>query len=159
MKSISKSISNASTIYLLLRCSTEKQTQVIKATHPISLTFFSNFLSFDSRVFIFFVFCILSNNRSSHRKCSVKKVFLEISQNSQENTCVSGLQLLLKKETLAQVLSCEFCEISKNTFLIEHLGTTDSLEKLNSISCGICLLFKSRHLGLFCKAIIQLFST
>ena len=28
---------------------------------------------------------------------------------------------LLKKETLAQVYSCEFCEISKNTFFIEHL--------------------------------------
>ena len=27
----------------------------------------------------------------------------------------------IKKETLAQVFSCEFCEISKNTFLIEHL--------------------------------------
>ena len=25
--------------------------------------------------------------KSSHRMCSVKKVFLEISQNSQENTC------------------------------------------------------------------------
>ena len=25
--------------------------------------------------------------RSSHRMCSVEKVFLEISQNSQENTC------------------------------------------------------------------------
>ena len=25
------------------------------------------------------------------------------------------------KETLAQVFSCEFCEISKNTFFIEHL--------------------------------------
>ena len=43
---------------------------------------------------------------------------------------------LLKKETLAQVFSCEFCEISKNTFLqntsgrlllfivIEHLRMT-----------------------------------
>ena len=28
---------------------------------------------------------------------------------------------LLKKETLAQVFSCEFCEISKKTFFIEHL--------------------------------------
>ena len=28
----------------------------------------------------------------------------------------SGLQLYLKKEALAQVLSCEFCEISKSTF-------------------------------------------
>ena len=58
------------------------------------------------------------------RKCSVKEVFLEISQNSQENTCtrVSFLIKLsegcnfIKKETLAQVFSCEFCEISKNTF-------------------------------------------
>ena len=45
------------------------------------------------------------------QRCSVKKVFLEISQNSQKNTCI-----FFNKETLAQVFSCEFCEISKNTF-------------------------------------------
>ena len=28
---------------------------------------------------------------------------------------------LIEKKTLAQVFSCEFCEISKNTFFIEHL--------------------------------------
>ena len=39
----------------------------------------------------------------------MEKVFLEISQNSQEN--ISGLQLY-QKETLPQLLSCEFCEIS-----------------------------------------------
>ena len=27
----------------------------------------------------------------------------------------------IKKETLAQVFPCEFCEISKNIFFIEHL--------------------------------------
>ena len=27
----------------------------------------------------------------------------------------------IKNEALAQVFSCEFCEISKNTFFIEHL--------------------------------------
>ena len=32
----------------------------------------------------------------------------------------------IKKETLAQAFSCEFCEISKNTFFIEHLWTTAS---------------------------------
>ena len=32
----------------------------------------------------------------------------------------------IKKDTLAQVLSCEFCEISKNTFFTEHLWTTAS---------------------------------
>ena len=79
-----------STVYLLLRWSKEKQT-----IHPISLIFFSNFLSFDFHVFIFFVFCISSSNSN----------------------------------------------------------------KLNSISCGICLSFKSRHLVVFCKIIIQLFPT
>ena len=61
--------------------------------------------------------------KSSHQRCSVKKVFLEISWNSQENTCARASFLIksctckfIKKETLAQVFSCEFCEISKNTF-------------------------------------------
>ena len=62
------------------------------------------------------------------QRCSVKKMFLEISQNSQENTCarVSFLIKLqtcncIKKETLAQVFSCEFCEILGTPFFIEHL--------------------------------------
>ena len=64
----------------------------IKTTHAIVLTSFSNFLSFSSCVFIFFVFCISSN-------------------------------------------------------------------KLDSVLCGICLLFKSGYLELFCKTTIQLSST
>ena len=40
-------------------------------------------------------------------------MFLEISQNSQEN---AEAYILIKKQTLAQVFSHEFCEISKNTF-------------------------------------------
>ena len=52
-------------------------------------------------------------------------VFLEILQNLQENICARASFLiklqaeacnLIKKENLAQVFSCEFCEISKNTF-------------------------------------------
>ena len=63
--------------------------------------------------------------RNSRPDVFCKKVFLEISQNSQKNTCarVSFLIKLqaqpcnvIKKETLAQVFSCEFCQISKNTF-------------------------------------------
>ena len=54
-----------------------------------------------------------------------KKVFLKFSQNSQENSCARASFLiklqaetcnLISKETLAQLLSCEFCEIFKNTF-------------------------------------------
>ena len=58
------------------------------------------------------------------QRCFVKKVFLEISQNSQENTCARvsfsiKLQVcnFIEKETLALVFSCKFHEISKNTFL------------------------------------------
>ena len=56
--------------------------------------------------------------RSSHQRCSVKKLFLKVSQNSQEN--------FIKKETLAQMFSCEFCETFENTFFTEHLWTTAS---------------------------------
>ena len=57
--------------------------------------------------------------------CSLKKVFLEMSQNSQESTRarISFLIKLpetcnfIKKEILAQVFYCEFCEISKSAFL------------------------------------------
>ena len=42
---------------------------------------------------------------------------------------VAGLRstTFIKKETTAQVFSCEFCEISKNTFFTEHLCTTGSI--------------------------------
>ena len=52
----------------------------------------------------------------SHQNCSVKKVVSEISQNLQE-----------KKQTPAQVFSCEFCEISNNTFFKKHLQATASV--------------------------------
>ena len=62
-----------------------------------------------------------------------KKVFLErCLQNSQENTCVRDSILIklqaqdCKKETLVQVFSCEFCELSKNTFFTEQIWTTAS---------------------------------
>ena len=58
-----------------------------------------------------------------------ENMFLEISQNSQENTCsrASFLINFIKKETLTQAISYGFCEISKNIFFIEHLWTTASV--------------------------------
>ena len=53
-------------------------------------------------------------------------MFLKISQNSQENTC-ARVSFLIKLRTLgsaqvtmAQVFSCEFFEISKNTFFLQN---------------------------------------
>ena len=74
-------------------------------------------------------------------------MLLEISQNLHENTCVrvsilttskplkcQGLYFynFIKIEILARVLSCEFCKISKNTFLYRTpLVITFSLKTFN----------------------------
>ena len=82
--------------------------------------------------------CSYSQRRikSSHRMCSIKTLFLKISQNSQENICARvffSIKLLaclrpatLLKKTLAQVFSYEFCKILKNTYFTENLRTTAS---------------------------------
>ena len=49
------------------------------------------------------------------QRCSVKKVFLEILQNSEENTC-ARVFFLTKLQAWGQVFFCEFCETSRNTF-------------------------------------------
>ena len=53
---------------------------------------------------------LLSLTEAVVQMCSVKQLFLEISQNSQ------GPCNFIKKETVAQVFSREFYKISKNTF-------------------------------------------
>ena len=58
-----------------------------------------------------------------YMKKSVRRNFTKFTEN------------FIKKETLAHVFSCEFCEISKNTFFTENLQTTASGETLKS-----CLL-------------------
>ena len=84
--------------------------------------------------------------RSSYRRCSVKSgVFRKrFAQNSQENTCVrdyfikvAGLKLW--KKTLTQVFSCEFSEISKNSFCKEYLRTTASAFSFSEAATGSVL--------------------
>ena len=59
-------------------------------------------------------------------------MFLETSQISQENTCardsflIKFLIIFIKKESLTQVFSCEFWEVSKKIFFTEHLRTAAS---------------------------------
>ena len=50
-----------------------------------SAAFLNLLVLFNTAVFI---------SRSSHGRCSVEKVFLEISQNSQENTCARASFLI-----------------------------------------------------------------
>ena len=56
------------------------------------------------------------NTEAVAQACSVKKMLKKIPK-----ACS-----FIKKEPLAQVFSCEFWEISKNTFFTEHVWTTAS---------------------------------
>ena len=53
--------------------------------------------------------------RAGVQRRSLKKMFLEVSQNPQKNTCAKVF-FFNKFAGLAPVFFCEFCEISKNIF-------------------------------------------
>ena len=57
----------------------------------------------------------------------------------------------VKKETLAQVLFCEFCEISKNNFFTEHLWATAS-EPISI--CSVSVLY-SYQFFVSCKNLFK----
>ena len=67
------------------------------------------------------------------RNCSIKKVFLEFSQNSQENKhlCQPESTTLLKKRLWDRSFPVDFANFLRTPFLTEHLRATAS---------GICLL-------------------
>ena len=86
------------------------------------------FLSLSGRWFI-----LIKHTESATGGVPYEKVFLEISQNSLENTCARDSFLIkmqawnfIKKGSLAQVFSCEFCKISKNIYFTEHHRTAAS---------------------------------
>ena len=75
--------------------------------------------------------------RSSHQRCHLKKICSEkfrkirwktplpdsfFKKNRRRETCN-----FIKKETLVQMFSCEFCKIYKKTFLTEHVRTNASI--------------------------------
>ena len=55
---------------------------------------------------------------SNHQGCSIEKIVVEFHKIHWK---------IPVPDTLAQVFSCEFCEISKKTFFTEHLITTPSI--------------------------------
>ena len=81
---------------------------------------------------------IFLTNRSSQRRCSIKKGVLKnfatvtgvLPETLFYYSCRPEACNFIKKETRAQVFSCEFGEIFKNTLFTEHLWTTASDKKL-----------------------------
>ena len=71
------------------------------------------------------------------RSCNLKKITSELYFNHTQLFSFSQkfyeyFLVILSKQFLALVFSCECCEISKNTFFTEHLWTTAS--KFNALS-------------------------
>ena len=80
----------------------------------------------DSWILVYFRF----DTEAVGQRCSVKKVLLEISKNSQENTCarvffnkVAGLRpaTLLKKRAWHWCFAVNFTKFLRTSFYIEHL--------------------------------------
>ena len=61
-------------------------------------------------------------------------MFLEISLNSQEITCARD-SFLIKLALLAEVLSCKFCEISKNSYFYRTLLVAAFVNQIINIIC------------------------
>ena len=98
--------------------------------------------------------------RGIHRRYSVKKGVL---RNFAKFTGKHLCQILFsdKKETLAQVFTCEYCEISKNTFSIEHSQTTASEYSWQSsptTPTSSIFSFNFKHQG-YCFTIFGQFAT
>ena len=86
----------------------------------------------------FFGYSKLNIYSSRYHRCSIKKgVLRKFAKFTGKHLCrslffkkVAGLAChFIKKVTPAQVFSCEYCEICKNTFFTEHLWTAVSLHK------------------------------
>ena len=80
------------------------------------------------------------------QRCSLKKMFLEILQNSLENTCArvfffnkvagSGLQLNYKRDTGTGIF-CEFCKISRSTFSYRSPPVSASMFCMITEGCNL----------------------
>ena len=80
-------------------------------------------------------------NRSSQRRCSIKKMFLKVLQNSQENTCCQSMKL-----QATGCVFCEFSEIFNSTFFIEHLRATASGSIIHQYAIAIVFIRPSSQL-------------
>ena len=93
------------------------------------------------------LFSIKIGFKSSHQRCSIiKSVFRNFTKLKGKHPVPESFLILflIKKETLAQVFSCEFCEISQNTFY--RTPPNDCFwgfyiqQKICKINCSLYLL-------------------
>ena len=93
---------------------------------------------------------VLENTKAVARRCSVKKVFLEISQNSQENTCARDFlnkscrpATLLQKSLRHRCFLVNFAKFLGTPFFTEHLRASVSENKEKQFILFNALLMKT----------------
>ena len=72
----------------------------------------------------------------------MKKLFLKITQYSQENICGVSFQ---QKEIATQICSCEYCKIFKKTFFEEHLLLNVEKSICKFTSAIVCLSLREAY--------------
>ena len=114
--------------------------------------------SFHEKQFLSVLPILDKTYRSSHQRCSVKKVFLEILQNSQENTCARDsfwikLQAWgLKKSLWHRCFPVNFANCLKAPFLQNTSGRL-----LQNLHCFFSYLYLQRLLWYFSKSWSMIF--
>ena len=91
--------------------------QIVHSSIELSAVLFPNY----KRILYITTFELLrtsSRSRAVVQRCSVKKVFLEISQNSQENTCA---RVFIKKRLWQRCFPLNFVKFLRILFFIEQL--------------------------------------
>ena len=93
----------------------------------VKIVFIHNFEKIYSNLSsVSFKFCNI-RYRSSHQRCSIKTVFLEISQNSQENTCT---RISFSRTFFTEHLWTTASQNTKTTLLAFHVMLTFSFKLL-----------------------------
>ena len=120
-----------------------KETIIFTAYHFYKVTS----LVFSSRIITAKKLLHITVREAVVRRCSVEKVFLESSQNSQENTCArvsfliklqarkhlcQGLQLYYKRDSGTGVFLWIFYELSKDNFSYKTLPVAASTMRQNN---------------------------
>ena len=114
--------------------------------------------SFHEKQFLSVLPILDKTYRSSHQRCSVKKVFLEILQNSQENACARDsfwikLQAWgLKKSLWHRCFPVNFANCLKALFLQNTSGRL-----LQNLHCFFSYLYLQRLLWYFSKSWSMIF--
>ena len=107
------------------------------------------YLEIFRRKYIYNFYIIWKTNSSSHQRCSTKKVFLKISQNSLENIC-TGISFSINLGLWHRSFPRNFPTFSRTPF-VQNTSTSRQLPLDQSPAIVLCKKFTNFHTNLVCN--------